>query len=114
MFENVNYNFYTQTLGRHKVPDAATFNALIPEAKRYMVPLVPFLAEREPDGIDKATCMVLEETYVAQSSGNQNGARVSSESIDSYSRSFDMTGAKSADAPKEEWILMYCERTDLR
>lgn len=114
MFENVNYTYYSETLGRSVVPDEEAFNRWIPEAKRYMTPLLPFLVEREPDGIDKATCMVVEETWSAASSGVPDGARVASESIDSYSRSFDAGSAKSSGAKKEEWIHMYCLRRDLR
>ncbi len=110
MFENVNYTYYTDTLDRHVVPDEATFNRYKMEAERYMVQLIPMLTEKEPGGFDKATCMVVEATYQANASGIQDGARVTSESIDSYSRSFDASSAKSSGATKEDWILMFCNR----
>lgn len=114
MFDNVNYTYYTETLGRSVVPSSTDFARYTPEAIAYMTPLLPFLIERESGGIDKATCMVVEETYRASVSGVPSGARVASESIDSYSRSFNLDGAKSADAQKAAWIHMYCERTNLR
>ena len=114
MFENVNFTYYTQTLHRSVVPTQADFQRWTPEAEAYMTPLLPFLNEREPGGIDKATCMVVEEFYKGSNSGIPAGARVASESIDSYSRSFNLDGAKSADAQKEFWILAYCTRKDLR
>ena len=117
MFENVNYSYYHDTLGRSVVPDAQTFNRYIPEAKRYMLPLVPFLIEREPDGIDKATCMVLEETYLAQASGIPDGAELASETIDSYSRSFQVHGSggtSSSGAKKAAWIDLYCLQKVIR
>lgn len=117
MFENVSYTYYHETLGRSVVPDAQTFNRWIPEAKRYMLPLVPFLVEREPGGIDKATCMVVEATYQAAASGVPDGARLTSESIDSYSRSFNLgeaSGKSTSGAKKEAWIEMYCLRKELR
>ena len=120
MFENVNYSYYHDTLGRSVVPDAQTFNRYIPEAKRYMLPLVPFLVERisPAGGIDAATCMVVEETYQAAASSVPDGAIVASESIDSYSRSFKVDGSAgnsaSTGAKKEAWIDMYCLRKELR
>ena len=117
MFENVSYTYYHDTLGRSVVPDAATFSRWTLEAERYMLPLVPFLVEREPGGIDKATCMVVEEFFQAAASGVPDGARVASESIDSYSRSFQVSGSggtSSAGAKKEAWIDLYCLRKELR
>ena len=114
MFNNVNYTYYTDTLGRAVVPTADDFARYTPEAIAYMTPLLPFLDEREPDGIDKATCMVVEEYYKGALSGIPAGGRVASETIDSYSRSFNLDGAKSPDAQKEFWILAYCTRKDLR
>ena len=114
MFENVSYTYYHDTMGRSVVPDQASFARWEPEAKAYMIKLLPFLIEREPGGIDKATCMVVEEYYLAAESGVPDGGRVASESIDSYSRSFDISEAKSSGSRKEEWVLAYCLRTDLR
>jgi len=114
MFENVNYTYYSETLGRAVVPDETTFNRYVLDAEKDMVQLIPMLRERVPEGFDKATCMLVEENYKAAASGIQDGARVTSESIDSYSRSFDASGAKSTGACKEEWILMFCERIILR
>lgn len=114
MFENVNYTYYSSTMGRAVVPSSAEFNRFKDNALAYMTPLVPFLIEREPGGLDKATCMVVEECYKADLAGVPDGGRVASESIDSYSRSFDISKAKSSDAQKEAWIFYYCMRKELR
>ena len=120
MFENVNYTYYHDTLGRSVVPDEATFNRWKPEAERYMLPLVPFLVERTVPGggIDAATCMVVEECCQAGASGVPDGAIIASETIDSYSRSFKVDGsagsAASSEAKKAAWVDMYCLRKELR
>jgi len=114
MFENVSYTYYHDTMGRSVVPDQASFARWEPEAKAYMIKLLPFLIEREPGGIDKATCMVVEEYYLAAASGCPDGGRIASESIDSYSRSFDVSEAKTSGSKKAFWIEAYCLRKELK
>ena len=114
MFENVNYTYYSSTMGRTVITSETDFNRFKENALAYMTPLVPFLAEREPGGLDKAACMVVEECYKADLAGIPAGVRVASESIDSYSRSFDMSKAQSSEVQKEFWILYYCRRKELR
>lgn len=114
MFENVNYTYYSSTMGRAVITSEPDFNRLRDNALAYMTQLVPFLEERVPGGLDMATCMVVEECYKAELAGVSAGGKVSSESIDSYSRTFDVSAMKSVDAQKEFWILYYCRRKELR
>lgn len=124
MFGNVNYTFYSDTLGRSAVPDESAFNEHALKAKLFVKSLIDdgiIIGERTENGIDTATCMMIEidyQTAQAESGAGadgENGA-LASESIQGYSYSYDRTAqqeaaklnAKSAAAKKYEWLEMCC------
>ena len=123
MFENVNYNFYTTTLGRSAVPNEAVFNEYAAENKLFVKRLITdgAIVEREENGIDSAVCMMIETDYNAalEASGNADSAAVTSETINGYSYSYDRTAAqeaaklnaKSLEVKKYKWIRLYCDIT---
>ncbi len=100
MFENVNYTFYSETLGRSAVPTEANFNEYADDNKMQMKQLVAdgIVTEREENGIDIAVCRMIEIDYLTaqEVSGNTEGGSVASESINGYSYSYDKTAQQSA------------------
>lgn len=119
MFENVNYNFYTTTLGRSAIPNETSFNEYIIENKLFVKQLINdgVLIEREKDGIDSAVCMMIEVDYITAQEANSGSGAISSETINGYSYSYDRTvaqesvklNAKSAEAKKYKWLKLYCD-----
>lgn len=121
MFENVNYNFYTTTLGRSAVPTEADFSNYADDNKMFMKRLVAdgIVTEREENGLDIAVCRMIEIDYLtaqeASGAAAENGGSVASESINGYSYSYDKTAqqeavklnAKSAAAKKIDIIKLY-------
>lgn len=100
MFENVNYTFYSETLGRSAVPTEANFNEYADDNKMQMKQLVAdgIVTEREENGIDIAVCRMIEIDYLTaqEVSGNTEDGSVASESINGYSYSYDKTAQQSA------------------
>lgn len=121
MFENVNYTYYSETLGRSAVPSEADFNNYADDNKMFMKRLVNdgIVTEREENGLDIAVCRMIEIDYLTaqETSGAaaENGGSVASESINGYSYSYDKTAqqeavklnAKSAAAKKIDIIKLY-------
>lgn len=119
MFENVTYNFYTNTLGRSAVPTEADFNRYADENRLFMKGLITdgIVREREENGVDIAVCRMIEIDYLTEqeASGASESGGVSSESINGYSYSYDKTAqqeavklnAKSAAAKKFNIIKLY-------
>ena len=119
MFENVNYNFYKNTLGRSVIPDEATFNFYADDDKMVMKKLLldGVVSEREENGVDIAVCRMIEIDYLTEqeASGASESGGVSSESINGYSYSYDKTAqqeavklnAKSAAEKKINIIKLY-------
>ncbi len=121
MFENVNYTYYSDTLGRSAVPSEADFNNYADDNKMFMKRLVNdgIVTEREENGLDIAVCRMIEIDYLTaqEASGAvaENGGSVASESINGYSYSYDKTAqqeavklnAKSAAAKKIDIIKLY-------
>jgi hypothetical protein len=121
MFENVNYTFYSDTLGRSAVPTEADFNNYADDNKMYMKQLVNdgIVTEREENGLDIAVCRMIEIDYLTEQEASgaaaENGGSVASESINGYSYSYDKTAqqeavklnAKSAAAKKIDIIKLY-------
>ncbi|MBP5359389.1 MAG: hypothetical protein J6Y69_09460 [Treponema sp.] len=121
MFENVSYDFYTETLGRSVVPDEDTFNFYADDNKMFVKQLVRdgIVREREENGIDIAVCRMIEIDYQtaqeASGAAAENGGSVASESINGYSYSYDRTAqqeavklnAKSVAAKKTDIIKLY-------
>lgn len=121
MFENVNYTFYSDTLGRSAVPTEADFNNYADDNKMFVKQLVNdgIVTEREENGLDIAVCRMIEIDYLtaqeASGAAAENGGSVASESINGYSYSYDKTAqqeavklnAKSAAAKKIDIIKLY-------
>lgn len=121
MFENVNYTFYCDTLGRSAVPTEADFNNYADDNKMFMKQLVNdgIVTEREENGLDIAVCRMIEIDYLtaqeASGAAAENGGSVASESINGYSYSYDKTAqqeavkrnAKSAAQKKIDIIKLY-------
>lgn len=121
MFENVNYTYYSDTLGRSAVPTKADFNNYADDNKMFMKQLVNdgIVTEREENGLDIAVCRMIEIDYLtaqeASGAAAENGGSVASESINGYSYSYDKTAqqeavklnAKSAAAKKIDIIKLY-------
>lgn len=121
MFENVNYTYYSETLGRSAVPTEAAFNRYADDNKLYMKGLLNdgIVSEREENGIDSAVCRMIEIDYLTEQEATgaaaESGGSVASESINGYSYSYDKTAqqeavklnAKSAAAKKVNVIKLY-------
>lgn len=121
MFENVNYTYYSETLGRSAVPTEADFNRYAADNKLYMKGLLNdgIVSEREENGIDSAVCRMIEIDYLTEQEATgaaaESGGSVASESINGYSYSYDKTAqqeavklnAKSAAAKKINVIKLY-------
>lgn len=121
MFENVNYTYYSETLGRSAVPSEADFNNYADDNKMFMKRLVNdgIVTEREENGLDIAVCRMIEIDYLtaqeASGAAAENGGSVASESINGYSYSYDKTAqqeavklnVKSAAAKKIDIIKLY-------
>jgi hypothetical protein len=119
MFENVNYNFYKNTLGRSLIPDEADFNLFADDDKMVMKKLLldGVVSEREENGVDIAVCRMIEIDYLTEqeASGASESGGVSSESINGYSYSNDRTAqqesaklnAKSTATKKVDIIKLY-------
>lgn len=120
MFENANYEFYRETLGRSAVPTEADFDLYADDNKMFLKRLVEdgIVTEREENGLDIAVCRMTEidwQTAQEASGAAESGGSVASESINGYSYSYDRTAqqeaaklnAKSAAARKIEVIKLY-------
>ena len=108
MFENVNYDFYSDTLGRSTVPDETTFNNYVLENKAYMKTILPFVEEKETNGIDSTVCLWCEEQYKAEQNGTAYGEKTSSENVGSYSYSTDNSKTQSLVDRKNYWLNLFC------
>lgn len=121
MFENVNYTYYSETLGRSAVPTKADFNNYADDNKMFVKQLVNdgIVTEREENGLDIAVCRMIEIDYLteqeASGAATESGGSVASESINGYSYSYDKTAqqeavkrnAKSAAEKKINIIKLY-------
>lgn len=120
MFENVNYTYYSETLGRSAVPTEADFNRYADDNRLFMKGLINdgIVTEREENGIDNAVCRMIEIDYLTEqeaSGAAADGGSVASESINGYSYSYDNTAqqeavkrnAKSAAQKKIDIIKLY-------
>lgn len=120
MFGNVNYTYYSDTLGRSAVPTEAGFNRYADDNRLFMKGLINdgIVTEREENGIDNAVCRMIEIDYLTEQEASGAAAEsgsVASESINGYSYSYDKTAqqeavklnAKSAAAKKIDIIKLY-------
>lgn len=125
MFENANYTFYSETLGRSAVPTEAEFNLYADDNKMFLKRLVAdgIVTEREENGLDIAVCRMIEIDWLTaqevSGAAAESGGSVASESINGYSYSYDKTAqqeavklnAKSAAAKKIDIIRLYNDYT---
>ncbi|MGP1430920.1 hypothetical protein [Treponema sp.] len=102
-FDKVTYDFYSDALGRAGIPSEAEFNTYRLKNVLFVKGLYDdgLIVEREPDGIIKAACMMIEIDY--QAGGNDTV--VTSESIGGYSWSGTQ---KSLEAKKYECLQLFC------
>ena len=102
MFENVNYTYYSETLGRSAVPTEADFNRYADDNRLFMKGLINdgIVTEREENGIDNAVCRMIEIDYLTEQEASgaaaESGGSVASESINGYSYSYDKTAQQEA------------------
>ena len=118
LFDNVNYEYYTNILGRSKIPNAATFNAGKLEILQFVKSLIAdrLIMEREPGGIDNACCLMIESDFEAQQAAAGANNAKTSESIGGYSYSMSAKAAeiaaeknsKSAAEMRYKWLSLYC------
>lgn len=121
MFENVNYTFYSDTLGRTDVPTEADFNKYALENKLFVKRLLGdgLIVEREDNGIDSAVCMMIEIDYKAAQIATGEALPASSESIGNFSQSKHMKAydtqvelnAKSVEQQKYRVLSLFCDVT---
>lgn len=101
MFENVNYTYYSETLGRSAVPTEADFNRYADDNRLFMKGLINdgIVTEREENGLDIAVCRMVEIDYLTEQEASGAAAEsgsVASESINGYSYSYDKTAQQEA------------------
>lgn len=118
LFENVNYTYYSSTLGRSEVPNEDAFNKFKLENELKLKRLFDdgLIIERELNGLDNTCCLWIEESYKADQIAAGAGNIDTSESIGGYSHSvntkaFDIAAekdAKSTDEKKYKWLGLYC------
>ena len=121
MFENVNYTFYSDTLGRADVPTEAEFNKYKLENLLFVKRLLGdgLIVEREENGIDSAVCMMIEIDYKAAQVASGESLPASSESIGSFSHSENTKAydtqlelnAKSVEQQKYRVLSLFCDIT---
>lgn len=123
MFENVTYEFYTQSLKRDVIGDEKTFEKYALLNKVYVKTLLldGMLIEKEEGAVDRAVCMMAEIDYLtALACGKEklsDDSPVASENIGGYSYSLDSAvkskalelNAKSAEKEKYKYLKLYCD-----
>lgn len=109
MFEKVTYTYYSNNMGRSIVPNEATFDSFKEEMELRFLKIAQFITgEAVTDGKDKTVCMWIEEAYKAETSGIADGAKLNSESLGGYSRSFDNSALLSYSEKLNKWLKLYC------
>lgn len=102
MFGNVNYTYYSDTLGRSAVPTEADFNRYADDNRLFMKGLINdgIVKEREENGLNIAVCRMIEIDYLTAQEASgvaaESGGNVASESINGYSCSYDKTAQQEA------------------
>lgn len=96
-FENVKYEYYSETLGRAVIPSEADFNNLKLLNIQLMKSWLPYIEENEENGIDKAVCLMMEVDYQdSQLIGGESGESIASESVGGHSISFGSSAQNKA------------------
>ena len=121
MFENVNYTFYSDTLGRQEVPTQTDFNKYKLENVLFVKRLLGdgLIVEREENGIDSAVCMMIEIDYKAAQIATGDALPASSESVGNFSHGKNMKAydtqvelnAKSVEQQKYRALSLFCDVT---
>ena len=115
-YENVTYTFYT-SLGRSAIPSQAEFDKYALENKLYVDTMLPFITERNENGIDSAVCLMCEVDYLEAQAINTANLSKKSESLDGYSYTLDAgekeriqsANFKTTAEKKLYWLGLYCE-----
>ena len=116
-FENVTYSFYTTTLGRSAIPSQEEFNNRTLENIQYMKTFLPFVTEKEENGIDSAVCLWCEVDYLEAQAISTANLQKKSESLDGYSYTLDdgekqriqEANFKTTAEKKRYWLDLFCE-----
>ena len=115
-YENVTYTFYT-SLGRSAIPTQAEFDKYALENKLYVDTLLPYITERNENGIDSAVCLMCEVDYLEAQAINTANLSKKSESLDGYSYTLDdgekeriqEANFKTTAEKKLYWLGLFCE-----
>lgn len=115
-YENVTYTFYT-SLGRSAIPTQAEFDKYALENKLYVDTMLPFITERNENGIDSAVCLMCEVDYLEAQAINTANLSKKSESLDGYSYTLDSgekeriqsANFKTTAEKKLYWLGLFCE-----
>jgi len=115
-YENVTYTFYT-SLGRSAIPTKAEFDKYALENKLYVDTMLPFITERNENGIDSAVCLMCEVDYLEAQAINTANLSKKSESLDGYSYTLDAgekeiiqdANFKTTAEKKLYWLGLFCE-----
>lgn len=105
-FDNVNYTYYSSTLGRAVIPTEADFNRFKLENVQLMKTWLDYVEEREENGIDNAVCLMIEVDYEDNQllTGNDERA-INSESVDGHSVSYNSTARNKLEELNAECTL---------
>ena len=115
-YENVTYTFYT-SLGRSAIPTKAEFDKYALENKLYVDTLLPYITERNENGIDSAVCLMCEVDYLEAQAIITANLSKKSESLDGYSYTLDDgekeriqdANFKTTAEKKLYWLGLFCE-----
>lgn len=92
LFDNVTYTYYSSTLGRALIPNSDVFNSFKLENVQLMKTWLPYVEEREENGIDSAVCMMIETDYLDnQLLNGESSNAVASESLGGHSVTYGTT-----------------------
>ena len=119
LFDNVTFEYYTETLGRSEVPTADDFNKYALENKLFVKRLIDdgVLFEHEAGGYDDAVCLLIETDYKDAQTATGAENALAGENTGDYSYSLntkaqDELNAKNASSTaqkKYKWLSLYCD-----
>lgn len=116
-FDNVTYTYYSSTMGRSIIPSEDVFNKYKLENIQLVKRWLPYITELEENGIDKATCLMVEVDYTdAQTLNGEDVGSIASESVGGHSVSYGSAkqtkltelNAKSTEQKKVEKLKLFC------
>lgn len=118
VFDNVNYTFYSDKLGRAVIPTAEDFEKYKIFNVQTVKNLLPYIEEQEENGIDSAVCLMIEAEYKNEMlKSNADTSAISSESLGGHSVSYGSSkltkqielDAISLDQQKMDILKMFCK-----